>query len=77
MQPETTLHPKHIVQTRNNNNISKNIERKDAKQGKLNKPPTANPLKKKLMTKCLLTKKQQTNTLPTTQISLHTMQIHR
>ena len=76
-QSETTSHPKQIVQTRNNDNISKNIKRKDAKQGKLHKPPTANPPKKKLATKCPLTKKQQTNTLLTTQISLHTTQIHR
>ena len=76
-QPETTSHPKDIVQTRNNDNISKNIERNDAKQGKLHKPPTANPPKKKLATKCPLTKKQQTNTLLTTQINLHTTQIHR
>ena len=76
-QPETTSHPKHIVKTRNNDNISKNIKRKDAKQGKLHKPPTANPPKKKLATKCPLTKKQQTNTLLTAQINLHTTQIHR
>ena len=36
-QPETTSHPKHIVQTRDNYNISKSIKRKDAKQGKLQK----------------------------------------
>ena len=77
MQPETTSHPKHEVQARNNDSISKNIKRKDAKQGKLRKPPTANPPKKKLVTKCPFTKKQQTNTLLTTQINLHTTQIHR
>ena len=76
-QPETTSHPKHIVQTRDNDNISKSIKRKDPKQGKLHKTPIANPTKKKLATKCPLTKKQQTNTLLTTQIHLHTTQIHR
>ena len=76
-QPETTSHPKHIVQTRDNDNISKSIKTKDPKQGKLHKTPTANPTKKKLATKCPLTKKQQTNTLLTTQIHLHTTQIHR
>ena len=76
-QPETTSHPKHIVQTRNNDNISKNIKIKDATQGKLHKPPTANPPKKKLAIKCPLTKKQQINNLLTTQINLHTTQIHR
>ena len=44
---------------------------------KLHKPPIANPRKKKLVTKCPLTKKQQTNSLLTTQIHLHTTQIHR
>ena len=76
-QPETTSHPKHIVQTRDNDSISKSIKRKDAKQGKLQKTPIANPTKKKLATKCPLTKKQQTNILLTTQIHLHTTQIHR
>ena len=76
-QPETTSHPKHIVQTRDNGNICESIKRKDAKQGKLHKPPIANPPKKKLATKFPLTKKQQTNTLLTTQIHLHTTQIHR
>ena len=33
-QPETTSHPKHIVQTRVNDNISKSIKRKDAKAKK-------------------------------------------
>ena len=56
-QPETTSHPKHIVQTRDNDNISKSIKRKDAKQGKLHKPPTVNPPQKKLANKCPLTKK--------------------
>ena len=50
-QPETTSHPKHIVQTRDNNNICKSIKRKEAKQGKLHKPPIANSPKKKLATK--------------------------
>ena len=36
-QPETVSHPKHIVQARDNDNISKSIKRKDAKQGKLQK----------------------------------------
>ena len=57
-QPETTSHPKHIVQTRDNDSISKSIKRKDPKQGKLHKAPTAYPTKKKLVTKCPLTKKQ-------------------
>ena len=56
-QPETTTHPKHMVQTRDNDNISKSIKRKDAKQGKLHKPPTVNPPQKKLANKCPLTKK--------------------
>ena len=56
-QPETTSHPKHIAQTRDNNNISKSIKRKDAKQGKLHKPPPVNPPQKKLANKCPLTKK--------------------
>ena len=34
-------------------------------------------MKKKLATKCPLTNKEQTNTLLTTTIHLHTMQIHR
>ena len=55
-----------MVQTRDNDNISKSIKRKDAKQGKL-----------QLATKCPLTKKQQTNNLLTTQVHLHTTQIHR
>ena len=76
-QPETTSHPKHIVQTRDNDNISKSIKRKEAKQGKLHKPSIANLPKKKLATKCPLTKKQQTNTLLTTQKYLHKTQIHR
>ena len=46
-QRQTTSHPKHIAQTRNNDNISKNIKRKDAEQGKLHKSPTANRPKKK------------------------------
>ena len=75
-QPETTPHPKHIVQTRGNDSISKSIKRKDAKQEELKKT-FANPPKKKLATKCPLTKKQQTNTLLTKQIHLHTTQIHR
>ena len=50
-QRETTSHPKHIVQTRNNDSVSKNIKRKDAKQGKFHKPPIANQPKKKLVTK--------------------------
>ena len=53
------------------------MKRKGAKQGKLHEPRTANPPKKKLGTKCPLTKKQQTSTLLTTQINLHTTQIHR
>ena len=76
-QPQTTSHPKHIVQLRDNDNISKSIKRKDPKQGKLHKTPIANPTKKKLAIKCPLTKKQQTNTLLTTQIHLHTTQIQR
>ena len=76
-QPETTSNSKHIAQTRDNDNISKSIKRKDPKQGKLHKTPIANPTKKKLATKCPLTKKQQINTLLTTQIHLHTPQIHR
>ena len=60
-QPETTTHTKHMVHTRDNDSISKSIKRKDAKQGKL-----------QLATKCPLTKKQQTNTLLTTQVHLHT-----
>ena len=64
-----------MVQARDNDNISKSIKRKDAKQGKLHKPPIANPLEKKLATECSLTKKQQTNSLLTTQIYLHTTQI--
>ena len=76
-QLEITSQPKQIVQTRDNDNISKSIKRKDAKQGKLHKNPIANPPKKKLATKCPLTKKQQTNSLLTTQIHLHTTQIHR
>ena len=36
-QPETTPHPKHIVQTRGNDSISKSIKRKDAKQEELKK----------------------------------------
>ena len=76
-QPKTTSDPKHIVQTRDNDSISKNIKRKGPKQGKLHKHPIANPPKKKLATKCPLTKKQQTNSLLTTQIHLHTTQIHR
>ena len=75
-QPETTSHPKHIAQTRDNYHISKSIKRKDAKQGKLQKNPIANPTKKKLATKYPLTKKQQTNALLTTQIHLHATQIH-
>ena len=55
-----------MVQTRDNDNISKSIKRKDTKQGKL-----------QLATKCPLTKKQQTNNLLTTQVHLHTTQIHR
>ena len=31
------------------------MKRKNAKQGKLHKPPTANPPRKKLATKCPLT----------------------
>ena len=77
MQPETISHPKHIIQTSDNDNISKSIKRKDTKQGKLKKKPITNPPKKKLATKCPLTTKQQTNTLLTTKIHLHTMQIHR
>ena len=76
-QPKTTSDPKHMVQTRENDNISKSIKRKDAKQGKLHKNPIANPPKKKLATKCPLTKKQQTNSLLATQIHLNTTQIHR
>ena len=76
-QLKTTSDPKHIVQTRDNDNISKSIKRKDAKQGKLHKPPIANLPKKKLASKCPLTKKQQTNSLLTTQIHLNTTQIHR
>ena len=76
-QPETTSHPKHIVQTRNNDNISQSIKRKDAKQGKLHKTPIANPTKKKLATKCPFTKKQETNSLLITQIHLHITQTHR
>ena len=76
-QLKTTSDPKHIVQTRDNDNISKSIKRKDAKQGKLHKPPIANLSKKKLASKCPLTKKQQTNSLLTTQIHLNTTQIHR
>ena len=37
MQPETISHPKHIIQTSDNDNISKSIKRKDTKQGKLKK----------------------------------------
>ena len=66
-----------MVQTRDKRiNISKSIERKDAKQGKLHKPPIANPPKEKLATKCPLNKKQQSNSLLTTQIHLHATQIH-
>ena len=36
-QPETTPHPKHIVQTKDNDSISESIKRKDAKQEKLKK----------------------------------------
>ena len=65
-QAKRTSDPKHIVQTRDNDNICKSIKRKDAKQGKLHKPPISNLPKKKLVTKCPLTKKQQTNSLLTT-----------
>ena len=37
-QPETTSHPKHIIQTRNKDNTRKNIKRKDKKQEKLINP---------------------------------------
>ena len=77
MQPGTTSHPKHTVKTRGSDNISKSIKRKVAKQGKLYKPPIANPPKEKLATKCTLTKKQRTNILLTTQIHEHIAQIHR
>ena len=36
-QPETTSHPKHILQTRDNANISKTMKRKNTKQEKLYK----------------------------------------
>ena len=58
-QPETKSQPKHIVQTRDNDNISRSIKRKDAKKGKLQNPPTANTPKKKLANKCHLTKKSK------------------
>ena len=38
-QPETTSHPKHIVHTRDNDNISKSIKRKDPKQTQNFKKP--------------------------------------
>ena len=76
-QPETMSHPEHTVQTRDNNNISNSIKRKDTKQEKLHKSPIVNPPKKKLATKCPLTRKKQTNTLLTTQMHVHTMQIHK
>ena len=47
MQPKTISHPKHIVQTRDNDSIGKGIKRKDAKQGNLHKTPIKNPPKKK------------------------------
>ena len=75
--PETTSLPKHTVYTRDNDSMSKSIKIKSTKQGKLHKPPIVNPLKKKLVTKCPLTKKKQTNTLLTTTIHLHKMKIHR
>ena len=76
-QPETISHPKHIVQTRDNGNISKSIKKKDTKQEKFHKTPIANPPKKKLEAKCPLTNKQQSNTLLTTQIHLQTTSIHK
>ena len=54
LQPETMSHPEHTVQTRDNNNISNSIKRKDTKQEKLHKSPIVNPPKKKLATKCPL-----------------------
>ena len=47
--------PKTYCTSRRNNNIGKSIKRKNAKQGKLHKPPIANPPRKKLATKCPLT----------------------
>ena len=74
-QLETTSHTKPIIQTRDNENIKKTIKRKDTNQEKLYKPTTANSPEQKPATKCPFTRKQQTNTLFTTQI--HSMQIHK
>ena len=47
-QPETTSHPKHIVQTRVNDNISKSIKRKDAKAKKTSKNPNCKSNEKEI-----------------------------
>ena len=58
-QSETKSQAKHKVQTRDNDNISRSMKRKDVKKGKLQNPPTANTPKKKLANKCHLTKKSK------------------
>ena len=58
-QPETKSQPKHIVQARDNDNISRSMKRKDARKGKLQNSPTANTPKKNLANKCHLTKKSK------------------
>ena len=47
-QPETTSHPKHIVQTRVNDKISKSIKRKDAKAKKTSKKPNCKSNEKEI-----------------------------